>query len=798
MRPVSLELEGFGAFRDRTVVDLADADVFAIVGATGHGKSTLIDAICFALYGKVPRHGERDIAPVMTLGCNETKVSFAFELGGSTYVATRVLRRKARGQGAETRAARLERQLADDAVDVLATTKTEFDDAVARLVGLRFDQFTKCVVLPQGDFAAFLHASPADRVTILTALLDVGRFERMAVAARERAKLASGRRDALVAERERLADVTRERYAAAAERRDALAGLVGAIEDARPRDAALADDTAAAERDAEAAGATVAALELVHVPDEVRDLEREMEAARVAAADAEAAATAAEAHAAGCDAECEQEPSLEVLVAAADAHARLADLAARLAAGAPVLEERRAAEAAAQDALVAARTVLDDAQTALEVAHRKGAHAELRATLRVGEPCPVCEQDVATLPPRLRSSELTKAKKTLDSARARHDDAARDARRAVEALAKAEVLADTLADQERELHTRVDALPDPAEVHTLLDARRAQQERAAKARAAATRARRDAQEATRAFARFDAARLRADAEMQAQRDAVVAAGLVPPSGDWDALARWADDLRPEHEKRAAELDDLARQRRAERDALTADLLARACELSVAEPEDVTIASLGIAAVAAHRDAVAHATRIDEQLARAHELDREITQVRAAESVATALGQLLDRRHFGQWLVDEALGALVAGASTLLEELSAGQYALTTATNGDLLVVDHGNADETRSVRSLSGGETFQASLALALALAERVGELAPGGTAALESVFLDEGFGTLDPETLDIVAGTIESLGHRERVVGVVTHDSELAERMPVRFRVRKTGRTSVVTREES
>jgi DNA repair protein SbcC/Rad50 len=109
-----------------------------------------------------------------------------------------------------------------------------------------------------------------------------------------------------------------------------------------------------------------------------------------------------------------------------------------------------------------------------------------------------------------------------------------------------------------------------------------------------------------------------------------------------------------------------------------------------------------------------------------------------------------------------------------------------------------NADETRSVRSLSGGETFQASLALALALADRITELAADGAPALESIFLDEGFGTLDPETLDVVAGTIESLGHGERVVGIVTHVRELAERMPTRLLVRKEGRTAVVTREDA
>ena len=186
------------------------------------------------------------------------------------------------------------------------------------------------------------------------------------------------------------------------------------------------------------------------------------------------------------------------------------------------------------------------------------------------------------------------------------------------------------------------------------------------------------------------------------------------------------------------------------------------------------------------------------MARAAELDREITAARDAEQVAHALGRLLDRGHFRQWIVDEALRGLVDGASAVLRQLSSGQYSLAVTNDSDLLVVDHVNADETRSVNSLSGGETFQASLALALALADRIGELAGDTTEPLESIFLDEGFGSLDPETLDVVAGTIEALARHDRIVGVVTHVRELAERMPVRFRVRKESGTSVVTREES
>ena len=89
-------------------------------------------------------------------------------------------------------------------------------------------------------------------------------------------------------------------------------------------------------------------------------------------------------------------------------------------------------------------------------------------------------------------------------------------------------------------------------------------------------------------------------------------------------------------------------------------------------------------------------------------------------------------------------------------------------------------------RTLSGGETFLASLALALALADQLGSLAAARRRPIESIFLDEGFGTLDPDTLDIVAGTIEELGAGGRMVGIITHVRELADRMPVRFEVTK------------
>ncbi len=425
--------------------------------------------------------------------------------------------------------------------------------------------------------------------------------------------------------------------------------------------------------------------------------------------------------------------------------------------------------------------------------------------MQLGEPCPVCDQDVAKLPPKLRATELEKARKHAAAATKERETAERTAQAALTALSETGVRLDGLEEQIAGLEPRIAAHPDPAELGSLIEAVDALHTYAAAARTEATTTRRASRAATTMLASFDTALARADAALQEQRDGLVAAGLDPPrpargglAATWDSLAVWIDDTRPEHEKRAAEFEDIARAKSAERDAMLGDLVQRAGAIGVDASGEQSVSGLTLA-VASGQHAADEALRtIERHLTRATELDAEIATERERESLAAELGRLLDKGHFGQWLVDEALRGLVAGASELLDRLSAGQYALTTSPDGDLLVVDRVNADETRSVRSLSGGETFQASLALALALADRIADLAADGAATLESIFLDEGFGTLDPETLDVVAGTIESLGGGERVVGIVTHVPELAERMPVRFRVRKIGRTSTVTREEA
>ncbi len=179
-----------------------------------------------------------------------------------------------------------------------------------------------------------------------------------------------------------------------------------------------------------------------------------------------------------------------------------------------------------------------------------------------------------------------------------------------------------------------------------------------------------------------------------------------------------------------------------------------------------------------------------------QLHQQVQQAEQQRQVAATLAGQLQANKFQGWLAAAALDSLVDGASVTLRELSGGQFDLTHE-KGEFHIIDHADADSLRSVRTLSGGETFQTSLALALALSDQLSSLQTMAAAPLESIFLDEGFGSLDADSLDIVAATLEKLAASERMVGIVTHVSALAERVPVRYQVSRDTHGSRVAREE-
>ena len=138
------------------------------------------------------------------------------------------------------------------------------------------------------------------------------------------------------------------------------------------------------------------------------------------------------------------------------------------------------------------------------------------------------------------------------------------------------------------------------------------------------------------------------------------------------------------------------------------------------------------------------------------------------------------RDFALEIMFKQMGSL---ANEQLKYLTSERYQLKVEGIGDLGVVDRWNANEERPVETLSGGESFLTSLALALALAEL-----SRGRAQLNSLFLDEGFGTLDAETLDTAIAALEGLRMQGRNIFLISHIQELTRRLPVKINVRKRG----------
>lgn len=309
----------------------------------------------------------------------------------------------------------------------------------------------------------------------------------------------------------------------------------------------------------------------------------------------------------------------------------------------------------------------------------------------------------------------------------------------------------------------------------------------------------EAQTARGALERTRAAEAEARRRYGVARDGLAALSLSPPAAaaslleDWEALAAWAAAKAAELEKEKKAVESRVRSLEARQVELTGQAR-EVCAPHFDPPSDPRDFAAEMAtAVAQAESAHQHAVRQRKDMA---DLEKQIGELRAAEAVAAELGRLLRSDGFERWLMEEAVGDLKERASERLLELSNRQYSF--APDGtDFDVCDHHSADEVRGAKTLSGGETFLASLALALALTDGQAEMAPEGSPGLDSLFLDEGFGALDPDTLDVVAAAIEELGATGRMVVIVTHIRELADRMPVRFEVAKGPTTSSVERVE-
>lgn len=407
------------------------------------------------------------------------------------------------------------------------------------------------------------------------------------------------------------------------------------------------------------------------------------------------------------------------------------------------------------------------------------------------------------------SDELAAAEAGYAAAHEAAEAARGDVRRAVRLAAEAEQRRSRCETDRTDLLTRLAGGPDPGQAQDLL-------ERAVKlaadvdhahrlddhARGQLDQARSAAQAATRRVT--DARR-----QLARRRDPLAAFGAPPPAGaslrqDWDQLRTWAHEAAAELavglEAHTARLTELKSAASTDSDALVTMLIEAGVDVPGRTAADPTTAQLIAGAQSWVAVGTAQAAQAVEQAVADRDerarLEVELTQAQERHDVAAQLGRLLSPAQFEKWLTNTVMARLVADASTTLYELSGQQFTLSHDDRSEFVVVDHADGNSSRSVKTLSGGETFQASLALALALSSHMAALGAGGTSKLGSIFLDEGFGTLDPDALTVVADTLATLAQGDRLVGVVTHVAELADTIPNRFIVERDSRTSTLRKD--
>jgi exonuclease SbcC len=809
VRPLRLDLEGFTSFRQKQTIDFSDLDLFAVTGPTGVGKSSIIDALVFALYGQVPRVGD-DYKQLISHGAERLSVLLEFEVGPDRYRIART----ARPAGASKQ--HLE-QIEGGEAQPLADKAREIRARIEEILGLDYDGFTRAVVLPQGQFDEFLKGEPKERRKILVSLLGLGVYDAMQKLANQRG--GDARKEArFVAEQlERdFADANPETLET--RKRE----LTRAEEEAHTVEkdlAALREGLAVAQK---LRGARREIDELVRdaVQEEKKLVKAEEVLARgdeaLARLEAEGKALADQIDGLRFDASrhtalVAAQPRAEQLVGLREQLQRLersrSEREAAIDRGRDGRETAEAAVPEAEKAREEAEAALAAAREAREEVHRQHAAVALRRELAAGEACPVCEQRVSRVP-KGKAPALDTAEKRVASAEKAAHAAVAAAEKARLALQKAEAAAASLERELSQLGKQREEVEASARglEHGLREAGFGEEDVADAARLL-KRVR--AELKTLDTAHSKRMGLEAKNKEISEKRAGLQAEQATATGRRDAARGRLDEIGLRREAASAVVDECLPALRT--------LASRAgwgvLEAGNGGPDELDVLESRRAAAQEKSREVAsrvgalesEVERTDRKIVRATELKDKKAGLEADAALLKTLADHLRANELVAWIQEEALGRLAVDGSRHLAQLSQGRYELRLGSGEaaagaraeqDFFVVDRWNADGVRSVKTLSGGETFLASLALALALAESLARLSAGGRAlqALESLFLDEGFGTLDGETLDTVVSALDALHGGQRLVGVVTHVRELAERLPARLEVRRSAKTAIAT----
>ena len=903
MRPLKLTVAGFGPYAQVQELDFAalgTAGLYLITGDTGAGKTTIFDAITFALFGEAS--GDSREANMLRSKYvkpeDPTYVELTFAYDGKEYTVRRnpeYERAKTRGSGTTKQAADAMLTYPDGTV---VTKLKDVDKAIREIIGLTREQFSQVSMISQGDFRRLLQADTRERQKIFRDIFGTGLFVTLQLQLKDKASALREQKEQTLrsiqqymsgmlcdANSPLLADVKRAKSAelpigdvmalfqqllaedcAAEAALDAqliqaeadLETIAAQLTQAQTYEKTKAElckkceeETQWAEQLAQAQAALDAARE--KLPEQETLSKRiaeidlllpsydELDAKTAAVAETEA--SLAKAQTAHQTAHSSKSALSDEIAALKKEQSTLADAGAekeKLTARQQQLIDRRnqfRELQEAMDALEHQRQELQQKQAAFLEADARSSqllqeydaknkaflHEQagiLAGTLADGKPCPVCGSVTHPCPAAISKQAPTEAdvkhaKDAYDKAQKKTENASRDASRqrgivaaAEEAIQKqaAQLMAGTaqeVAAQEALLTEEIHQLDGQIE------------------NAKANQRRKEALD--QLIPQRETALHAAEADLTAAKEQIAALSTAAKE-----LHKQADSLRSKlqyAQKRDAVAEKTALQETLER--LKAELHDAEAAVSSGKEalagiraamgqlrsqlEGSTAADTGVleskkAELTAQKTAITAAqkaihTRITTNTSAQRNISKKQAELEALEETYawmkalsdTANGNLAGKEKImlETYIQTTYFDRILERANIRLRKMSGGQYDLKRRTTAasmrgqsglELDIVDHINATE-RSVNTLSGGEAFLASLSLALGLSDEV-QMSTG--IRLDTLFVDEGFGSLDSEALSKAYSTLAGLTEGNRLVGIISHVAELKEKIDKQIVVTK------------
>lgn len=876
MKPCTVEFQAFGPYAGHELVDfekLAARGLFLICGKTGTGKTMILDAITFALYGKSSGHGRDDFEAMRCTNAAfdvTTYVRFTFENNGIYYRFERRLERKRKNLSASYMVWQKDENGTWTAMFENAKEKM-LNEKAEEIIGLSYEQFRQVIVLPQGQFEKFLTSDSADKEKILTSIFGEEKWQAVAQlmfeeATERRQQLKSLQEQISNSLQEEACETLAELEAVIAQKKERLVTMETAYQEGacEKQIRELRDRLALVSRfqDLRRGKARVRAYEEkqhdrveqekriqdARRAEKVKELLLELHRAEAAQAERKTAVRAADQAAGQAKQQAEQillqvtaqqqktDEIEEKKAQKIQLTAKITDYESIAALEQTFQKQRKAAESAFQEAeqekqvyesYAPKLVMLHEAYETDMEEHRKllaaylaGITGELAASLVEGQPCPVCGS--REHPQKAVRTEADTSKEHVEEKRAEADAVYQKLQQTMQKQEQAkkkyeekqrlaqelQLVKETaytrlaemqnnlipeigsLAELQKKLQQLTDEIGKDTEklqslTKMLEQANNTVAETAAKAELAR-------QEEELAQKKQEAA-MQAVAKGLSEHgfaDIKEAEQLLLSEKEQEKLQQQIADF--DAGKKAAEeqvkrlQEELGRQQEPDAESCKTEL-ARLEKLQETYAKETAVLS----------ETIRRLSQKTEKLALAGEgLEEKLLEAEQDLAFAKKL-----RGDAGTGLQRYVLGILfssvIAAANRMLSMVHGGRYRLFRSDEKaqgsnkrglELKVYDKNSEEhEGRFVSTLSGGEKFLTSLALSIGMST----IAQKSGIRIEALFIDEGFGSLDEDSITDAMQILDSIQQANGLVGIISHVQLLQERIPTKLRVEETEKGS-------